>query len=239
MALRNVKLALAALLVTGAIAVVLFKYQAYARLREQNHALSQNLEQLDRLLDENQRLRGLAADLHPDSPDRLRDELARLRREAERLRSHKQEWEQLCKENRQLRAELGNTVRPLISKEDWTYVGYGDPESAAQSIFGAKKSGDPTAILASIIPENLATCSEEDIAGYCNRVEQSAKKVPGFQILGQKQLSDDEVEVIMNIHPDRPDIANLQLPLKLCGSEWKFDVHLQSVPREHRAHKPD
>ena len=227
MAFRNVKLALAALLVTGAIAVVLFKYQAYARLREQNHALSQNLEQLDRLLDENQRLRGLAADLHQDSPDRLRDELPRLRREAERLRSHKQEWEQLCNENRRLCAALGNTVRPLISKEDWAYVGCGDPESAAQSIFWAEKSGDPTAIMANIIPETLATwtnCSEKDIAAFCSRIQTAMQKVPGFQILGQKQISDDAVEVIMNIHPDRPDIANFHLPLKLCGSEWKLAV---------------
>ena len=229
MSFRNVKLALAALLVTGASAVVLFKYQAYARLHEEHHALGQKLEQLDRLLDENQRLRGLAGDLRQDSPDRLGDELARLRRETERLRVHQEEWQQLCKENRQLRAELGNTIRPLISKEDWTYVGYGDPESAAQSIFWAKKSRDPTAIMASITPETLATCSEEEIAGYCNRVEQSTKKVPGFQILGQKKISDDEVEVIMNIYPDRPDIANLRLPLKLCGSEWKFDLHLHPL----------
>jgi type II secretory pathway pseudopilin PulG len=229
MARRNLELLVVAMLVTGTMGVVLFKYQAYARLREQNHALSQSLEQLDRLLDENQRLRALAADLRQDSPDRLGDELAKLRREAERLRVHQEEWQQLCKENRQLRAELGNTVRPLIPKEDWTYVGYGDPESAAQSISWAKKSGDPTAIMANIIPETLATCSEEDIAAYCNRVEQSTKKVPGFQILGQKKISDDEVEVIMNIHPDRPDIANLRLPLKLCGSEWKFDVHLHPL----------
>jgi cell shape-determining protein MreC len=74
MALRNIKRALAALLVTGAIAALLFKYQAYARLREQNHALSQNLEQLDRLLDENQRLRDLAADLHQDPPDLARSQ---------------------------------------------------------------------------------------------------------------------------------------------------------------------
>jgi hypothetical protein len=215
------------MLVTGTMAVVLFKYQAYARLREQNHALSQNLEQLDRLLDENQRLRGLAADLRQDSPDRLRDELARLRPEAERLRVHQEEWQQLCKENRQLRAELGNTVRPLISKEDWTYVGYGDPESAAQSIFWATKSGDPTAIMANIIPETLTTwtnCSENDIAAFCEKINRSTRNVPGFQILGQKQISDDKVEVIMNIYPDRPDIANFRLPLKLCGSEWKLDV---------------
>jgi len=74
MARRNLELLVVAMLVTGTMGVVLFKYQAYARLREQNHALSQNLEQLDRLLDENQRLRDLAADLHQDPPDLARSQ---------------------------------------------------------------------------------------------------------------------------------------------------------------------
>jgi cell division protein FtsB len=227
MALRNVRLALAGLLVTGTVAVLVFEYQEYARLREQNHALSQNLEQLDRLLDDNQRLRGLAADLHQDSPDRLPGELARLRREAERLQAQKEEWEQLRAENRQLRADLGNRVRPLISRDDWTFVGYGDPESAAQSSLWASLTGDPAAIMESIIPETLATwtnCSEEDIAAFCKRLQKSTQKMPGFQILGQKQISDDEVEVIMNLYPDRLDIANFRLCLKRSGSEWKLPV---------------
>jgi hypothetical protein len=228
MSLGSNKLVLAALLVGGAIAVLWLEYQAGARLSGQNQVLNQRVEQLDRLLDANQRLRGLAAELRQHSPERLRQELAGLRAEAERLRSHRQEWEQLCQENRRLRAELGNTVRPLISQADWTYAGYGDPESAAQSHWWACKSGDPKAIMESLSPENLATwtnCSAEEIAAYCSKIAKIAQKRPAFQILGQKQLADDQVEVIMNVYPDRPDVQNLELPLKRFGSEWKLDVH--------------
>jgi len=226
MALGNAKIALTAVLVTGAMAVLVFQYQAYAQLRRQNRALGQKLKELNQLEEENQRLHGLAADLRQDSPDRLRDELARLRREAERLRTHKEEWEQLRAENRQLRAELGDTVRPLLPKEDWTYVGYGDPESAAQSSFWAEKSGDRNAILESICPEDRASwanSSEEEFAALLAKAERITGKIASFQILGQNKTSDDTIEVIMSIYPDRPDIENLRLPLKRVGSEWKLD----------------
>ena len=227
MALRHLKLAIAALLVVGAMAVLGFKHQAYARLREQNHALGQKLKQLHQLEEENQRLHGLAAELRQDSPDRLLDELARLRGEAERLQVHQLEWEQLCSENRQLRAELGNTVRPLISKEAWTYLGYGDPESAAQSYFWALKTGDPKALIESMCPEDLASwanASEQEFAALIARGGKVTRKIPGFQILGVKKISDEQVEVVMNMYPDRPGIANLRLQLKRVGSQWKPDA---------------
>lgn len=226
MVVRNLKLAIAALLLLGAMAGLVFKHQAYARLREQNHALGQKLKQLDRLEEENQCLHGLAAELRHDSPDRLLDELARLRREAERLRVHQLEWEQLCNENRQLRAKLGNTVRPLISKEAWTYLGYGDPESSAQSYFWALKTGDPKALIESMCPEDLASwanASEQEFAAFIALEQKAWRKTPGFQILGVKRISDDQVEVVMNMYPDRPDIANLRLQLKRVGSQWKPD----------------
>ncbi len=233
MAVRNAKLALASLLVLGAMAVVLFKHQAYARLREQTHALARKLGQLERLEEENQRLHGLAAELRQDSPDRLLDELARLRREAEALRTHQVEWEQLCSENRQLRAELGDTVRPLLSKEAWTYLGYGDPESAAQSYFWALKTPDPKALIESMCPEDRAhwaNASEEEVARLIALEQKALRKIPGFQILGVKRISDDQVEVVMNMYPDRPDITNLRLPLKRVGSEWKPDRVFPKTP---------
>jgi len=125
-----------------------------------------------------------------------------------------------------LRTELGNTVRPLISKEGWTYVGYGDPESAAQSYFWASKTGEPKAVIESMCPEDLASwanSSQEEFADFIARDGKFTRKIPGFQILGLKKISDDKVEVVMNIYPDRPDIANLRLPLKRVGSEWKLD----------------
>ncbi len=220
--------ALAALIITGGLAVVALKHQTLGGLREQNLALGQQLEQLRRLEAENERLYRLVGELRPGAPDRLLDELAALRREADRLRAQKETWEKLCAENRQLRAELGDTVRPPVSQDAWTYVGYGDPESACQSFFCASVSGDPKAILDTLCPEARASwgqCSEEEIAAAFANAEKASRTRPSYQILGQKKVSDDEVELIMNVNPDRTDIENLRMTFKKVGSEWRFYGH--------------
>ena len=220
--------ALAALIVTAMLAVVALKHRTRVGLREQNQILGERLEHLRRLEAENLRLYRLIGEMRSDTPDWQFDELAKLRLEAERLRAQKVEWEKLCAENRQLRSELGETVRPPVSQDAWAYVGYGDPESACQSYFVSQKSGDPKTILDSLCPEaraSWAQCSEEEIATVFGRVDKATQKIPSLQILGQKKISDDEVELIVNLYPDRPDIANFRPTFKRIGSEWKFYGH--------------
>lgn len=228
MTLGKPGIALAALIVTVVLAVVAVKHRTLAGLREQNAALGQRLEELRRLEAENQRLYRLVAELRPDRPNQLVEELARLRLEAERLRAQKEEWEALCAENRQLRSELGDTVRAPVAQDAWTYVGYSDPESACQSYFWASVSGDPKAVLDSLCPEARASwgqCSEEEIAAAFAKNEKAMRRSPSYQVLGQKKISDDEVELIVNLYPDRPDIANFRPSFKRVGSEWRFYGH--------------
>ena len=220
--------AIAALILTGALAVVALKHQTLAGLRQQNAALGQRLEQLRRLEAENLRLYRLVGELRPGPPGRLLDELVALRGEADRLRAQKEEWEALCAENHELRSELGDTVRPPVSQDAWTYAGYGDPELACQSYFWASVSGDPKAVLDSLCPEARASwgqSSEEEIAAAFANIEKGTRKSPSYQILGQKRISDDAVELIMNANPDRTDIENLRMTFKKVGSEWRFYGH--------------
>ena len=233
MTLGKPGIALAALLITGALAVVAVKHRALAGLREQNAALGQRLEQLRRLEAENQRLYRLVAELRPGAPDRLLDELARLRLEAERLRAQREEWQKLCAESRELRAELGDGVRPLIDRDGWTYVGYGDPESALQSTFWARAFGDPAMLVASLRPADRAawgSLSDEEVAA---RLRGFCRLSTGFQVLGQRKISDDEIALIVNMYPDRPDNANAELHFDRIGSEWKLDCDLRPIaPRQ-------
>ena len=225
--------AIAALIFIGALVVVALKHQTLAGLREQNAALGQRLEQRRRLEAENQRLYRLVAELRPGAPDRLLEELAALRREAERLRAPKEEWEALCAENRQLRSELGDGVRPLIDRDGWTYVGYGDPESALQSTFWAWTGGDPAMIVASLSPADRAAWANLSDAEVAARLAKVWRLSTGFQILGKKEVADDEVALIVNVYPDRPDIANAELHFKRIGSEWKRDCDLRPIePRQ-------
>jgi hypothetical protein len=229
MNLKKLRLVSAALIITSVLAVLGLRLQAVARLREQNRALGQQLEQLHRFAAENQRLYRLVGELRPDTPDRLLDELARLRLEAERLRAQKEEWEAQCAENRQLRSELGDGVRPLLSKDAWTYVGYADPESSLQSTFWAWASADPAMVAASLSPTDRAAwgnLSDEEVAA---RLSGRFRLSTGFQILGKKEISADEVALMVNMYPDRPDIANAELHFIRIGSEWKRDCDLRPV----------
>src|SRR5512133_3835376 len=216
MGLKKLKLGLASLAVLAALGVFVFRHQTWRQLREENRALAREVTGVEVVEEENQRLHGLAAELRRDSPDGLAAELIRLRQEVERLRVHELEWEQLCRENRHLRAELGNKVQPLIAKEAWAYVGYGDPESAAQSYFWAMRGGDPTALMESMCPDDLASwadASDQELATFTARAQKMAEKTPGFQILGVKKISNEQAVVIMDIYPDRPDVANLRLSM--------------------------
>jgi hypothetical protein len=229
MTLRKPGIALAALIVTGVLAVVALKHRTLAGLREQNAALGHRLEQLRQLEAENQHLYRLVAELRPSGPDRLLDEVAALRREADRLRPQKEEWEALCAENHQLRSELGDGVRPLLSKDAWTYVGYDDPESALQSTLWAWASGDPALLVASLSPADRAAwgnLSDEQVAA---RLTGRWRLSTGFQVLGQKKVADDEVALLVNMYPDRPDIENAELHFKRIGSEWKRDCDLRPI----------
>ena len=235
---RIFKLAIAALLVAGALAVVALQHWAAAELRGQNQGLRAQLEQQRQLEAENLRLSRLVAELRPETPDRLQDELARLRGEMDRLRAQRAEWEKLCAENGQLRAELGDGVRPLIGKDDWTYVGYADPEAALQSTLWAWASADPALIVASLRPVDRAAwgnLSDEEVAA---RLARKWRLSSGFQILGQKKVSDDEIAVIVNAYPDRPDIANAELHFNRIGSEWKIDCDLTPGRAESGRREP-
>jgi len=219
------KLALAILAVACALAVTAFKYHTLAALGEQNRALGRKVEELRQLEAENQRLYGLLAELGQKPPERFEDEVARLRAELGRLRPQREEWDKLRAENRQLREELGNAVRPAIPKESWAYAGYDDPESACQSQYWASASGDPKLVLDSLCPEvraNWAKRSEDEIAAFTSKLQNIMQRVPSFQVLGQRTISDDQVELITNEHLDKPDYPNCCLTFKRVGSEWKF-----------------
>ena len=98
-------------------------------------------------------------------------------------------------------------------------------EMGCQSHFRASVSGNPKRILESLCPDAQASrgqCSEEEIAVEFGRMEKAARMIPSYQILGQKKISDDEIELIMNVYPDRPDIENLRLTFERVGSKWKF-----------------
>jgi hypothetical protein len=229
---RIFRYAVAALVLAGGLAMLGLMYQTLGALREQNQVLARKLEDLRRLEANNLRLNRMLSELRREQSGRLTDELARLRREFDRLQAQREEWERLCAQSRALRAELGNAVRPVINRDSWTYVGYVDPEAALQSTLWAWASGDPALVIASMPPAARAVwgnLSDEEVAA---RLARTWRLSSGFQVLGQKKLSDDEVAVIVNMYPDRPEIENAVLHFRRIGTEWRQDLDLYPLASE-------
>src|ERR1039458_8956353 len=154
------KIALAAVLVGSGILLV-FEHQATTKLREKNQAMQQQVEQVGRLGEENQRLSNLVAQAsNPASlpQDQLR-ELLRLRGEVGPLRRQKAEGEKLRAENSRSPTALtpSASAQDYLPRESWAFLGYGDPDSALQSSFWAWSSGDPKAVVTSMSPGHRAS----------------------------------------------------------------------------------
>lgn len=230
------KIALAAVLVGSGILLV-FEHQATTKLREKNQAMQQQVEQVGRLGEENQRLSNLIAQAsNPASlPKDQLGELLRLRGEVGPLRRQKAEGEKLRAENSRLRAAPTNrsptAVTPSASAPDylprksWAFVGYGDPDSVLQSSFWAWSSGDPKAVLASMAPGQRAEWgfrTDEQIAAQLAR---NMAKAKGFRILNRQVLTDGVA--LFTVFEEAMN-QKVRFRLKQVGSEWKFDGELKA-----------
>ena len=230
------KIALAAVLVGGGILLV-FEHQATTKLREKNQAMRQQVEQVGRLGEENQRLSNLVAQAsNPASlPKDQLGELLRLRGEVGPLRRQKAEGEKLRAENGRLRAaptsRSPTALTPSASAPDylprksWVFVGYGNPDSALQSCFWAWSSGDPKAVLASMAPGQRAEWgfrTDEEIAAQLAR---NMTKAKGFRILNRQVLTNG---VALFTVFEEAMKQKVRFRLKQVGSEWKFDGELKA-----------
>src|SRR6185436_13115116 len=111
-------------------------------------------------------------------------------------------------ENQKLRAAQSQAAAPArdlsdikiprsYPRENWSFTGYADPESALQSVLWAGASRDPATILAGFTPEQIAQMRTEDNqnrseAEVAERIAQQVSKVKSFQILKNEPLSDHE-----------------------------------------------
>jgi len=133
-------IALSAVVVAGVGTTLVFEHQSQARLRNENRALLQQVEQFAGLQADRARLSNelaAARQAGPVSKEQL-SELMRLRGEVAGLRGQKSELEKLRDENRQLRS--APNPRPAVQppaaepdnspKESWAFAGYATPESA-------------------------------------------------------------------------------------------------------------
>jgi RNA polymerase sigma factor (sigma-70 family) len=105
MAMTKIKIAVGAVIVAGLGTTVVLEHQAWARLRQQNEMLLQQVEQLSQPTEGHPRGANLLVQAEDSASlgQKQIQELDRLRREVDSLRSHTNELAALRAKNRQLR----------------------------------------------------------------------------------------------------------------------------------------
>jgi hypothetical protein len=230
------------LMVASGLASWTIQSSARSMLRDRNERQQRQTEQLAHLSLEKTRLSNLVTPAR--SPQSLSNEefreLLRLRSQVGQLRRAKTELESLRATNQQLRVALGEARKGLPStgeertnevrwsREQLTFAGYADPESAMKSTLWAWVNSDPSSFLANCSAEERANFegawagrSEAEIAalfkGMANFYSFAAE---GARVLSNKTLSPEEA--VLDLHFDR-DGKNRRFVLRKSGDKWKVD----------------
>jgi RNA polymerase sigma factor (sigma-70 family) len=198
------------------------------KLRDENEALRQRVEELSALRGENDRLSNLLAQVNSStSPTKEQlAELLKLRGEVGSLRRQTNDLVKLKMDNQQLKTAPDSaspraaTVEGL-PRESWAFAGYADPESAFQSAVWARSQGDAKTYLASLAPngsefKKFANQPEESVAAELSR---DMDGVTAFKIVDKEMVSDDEV--ILTIFADGIK-EGARFKLQRIGTDWKF-----------------
>jgi hypothetical protein len=232
--------------VLGAIAVAgvaifwVMQQQGMVKLRAENDALRQQVEQASRLAAENARLSNLVA--RAQSPQGLsgdqRNELLRLRGEVGRLRQQGKEIEALREANRQVSAALAASHKPAVAgsasepasadywpKDSWQFLGYATPDAAAQSQFYAASRGDARAFLSAVTGE-MQKEVEKDLDGKTEsemsaKMKEEADNFQSVRVLNRETLSEDTTALTVAMQGPT-GTENAKLILMKTGNDWKL-----------------
>jgi RNA polymerase sigma factor (sigma-70 family) len=238
MGMTKLKLGIiSAIVVAGVATPLVLQHQSQVRLREDNQAFRQ---QVDQLAAENERLANLVARANSsqalaiDQPS----EILRLRGEVGVLRQQKSEAERVQEENRQLRAGLTNAqdaqaTKPAtpfstpVPKESWAFAGYATPEAAMQTMVWAWSNRDGETVLASSTPEGRKKF-EKDFEGKPASEALAAfpidvSKAFFYQLYNKKEVSDDEVTFEVGFELPFRMGYNRPVTMKKVGGEWKAE----------------
>jgi hypothetical protein len=220
------------LVLFGEVLGLILQHQARVRLQAEVLARQDDVDELPRLLAENQRLsnRVFSASVASSNLASQQDELNRLRAKVAAQNRQQQELQTELAVPPSLPAFqslAGSNRFVYLPRDAWNYAGYSTPEAALQSMLWATFQGDLSALRASLTPDELARRqrnawkdkTEDQIAAAGMQGLASAE---GLQILNI-QMSENQAHFTLYItgqeHPDQP----LWFDLKRIDGEWKAD----------------
>ena len=169
MIMSKIKTAAATVALAAAVATPLvMQYQTNTQLREENHALREQMAQLDelkRMRTENDRL---TKSLSATNEAQLL-ELMRLRGQAASWRTREAELAQVQAENRQLKAlapkpAAAPTEATRIPAETWANVGFATPAATFQTVNWALANRDTNVLASALMWADESTRAQAEAA---------------------------------------------------------------------------
>jgi len=216
--------------------------QHESKLRQENLALRQQVDQLAGLTTENERLSNLIAQANNTrslSSNEMND-LLRLRGEVGMLRRQTNELGKLREENRRLQVAPANAGQKSASpnpaedragqvdfpRESWAFAGYANPESAILSLASAALGGDMETFLNSLTPD-FQTRQRQKWEPKSD-VEIRDKLVKEFggtkaiRLLNKEAISENEIILSLLIQQDDGRNEMPKMKVQRIGNEWKM-----------------
>jgi len=222
--------------------------QHEAKLRQENQALRQQVDQLAGLPAENERLSNLVAQANntrPVSNGQLND-LLRLRGEVGILRRQTNELVKLREENRRLQGAQAKAGQKLPSpsstpdragqvdfpRESWVFAGYANPESTILSLASAAVGGNLETFLNSMTPDEQARIRQK--GGTDGDISDGLVKEFGqtkaIRILNKETISENEVILSLLIQQDDGRNETPKMKVQRIGNDWKMAGPLPESP---------
>ena len=232
-------------IVAGTAGLVIWlavEHQARLTLFEEHQSLEQQLDQMTRLIANNEQMSNRSARSTPSQslPEDQFRELLRLRGELGVLRQQTRELQKIRDENRQARSPqdrpLGiqsqGEAKPAATadywpRDSWAFAGYSSPDKALQSSFWAANNGDLKALAASATGE-VQKLMEAQYAGKSEteasiRAMDDVSSLKSVRILNREVQGDDTV-VLTAAFESRTDTQTGKLVMKRIGNEWKLSA---------------
>lgn len=225
-------------LVTVSIATLagvgIYEARQAAQLRNQAHALQ---EQLAPLAEQNRQLQlahseatnqfaALAIELAKAKTNnqdllRLRNEVGQLRKQTNLLASA-QPSRITNSGTATANAQSENAPSDMVLRENYEFAGYATPPSAIKSLFWAATSADPQAVLASMSPalkaQTEAEWANKSEAELRTELQKDNNSVSGYRVTDTLIVSDNEV--VLSLYLEGRDRTN-KMRMVRVGDEWK------------------
>jgi hypothetical protein len=228
-----------AIVVAGVTTPLVMQHQAQVKLRAENQAVRQQVDQMEKLAAENERLAKLAAQTgqSKSAPVEPSHELLRLRGEIGVLRQQNQELAKLLLDRQKSGApgEAGD-FEPSSS---WADAGSATPEAAAGTFAWAVKTWNTNKLAeVLLLPEEAGTNTAEIVMGLAIILQPGLAQIKASRLVSVDRTVPDEVTFLFQNQLNNGDVQTGPLTLKRIGNDWKVKLPLVvDKPAKTRAGK--